>query len=236
MSVSDVILFISTTSRVCGPVVQFIHQNQIPAKIVRLDTDEDRKNAANGKYFQIQNVPTLLVMYTDDNIQLFAGQEKVIAWFQQIIQKRHQEESTPPPQSQHSSQEIDIISSEEEEYIPKHKKKSSLKKVKVTSSPSSKKSKKKGDRGLYDGKPNKGKKKKPIRFEDDSEDDSEDEIEYYSDENDESNSSVSGLEIGPRSLEQRTSQSGSIKDIAKKMEEDRQKQLGYKEGDLPNRM
>ena len=101
MSVQEVVLFVSSTSGASTPVLQFVGKNQIPVGIVRLDTPEDRQIAATGKYFQIVNVPALLVIYDDGNLQLFVGQEKIITWFQQIIQKSMQHPQPQHPQPQH---------------------------------------------------------------------------------------------------------------------------------------
>lgn len=220
MSVQDVVLFVSSTSGACTPVLKFIGKNQIPVGIVRLDSPEDRQIAATGKYFQIVNVPTLLVIYDDGNLQLFVGQEKIITWFQQIIQKNMQHPQPQYPEPQHpepvrrpqqknrqskkkpvfeeysSSSEED---SEEEVYeAPKKKKIASIKEK------SSKKYKKQNK-----------KKKKPIQFEDD-----EQEIEFFNEED--SKSPSTGLEVGAGYLEKRTPQMGSIHEIAKQMQKDRE--------------
>jgi hypothetical protein len=57
----------------------------MPAKIVRLDTEEDRQRAKSGAYFQINEVPTLLVIYSDSNIELFTGTRKILTWMSNIV-------------------------------------------------------------------------------------------------------------------------------------------------------
>ena len=240
MSVQDVILFVSSTSSACSPVIQFVHQNQIPVKTVRLDNTEDRNNAANGKYFQIVNVPSLLVMYNDENIQMFVGQEKIIMWFQQIIQKNMAQQQLPnigqgqqplpqQPLPQHksksskkkpvfasSSEESSSEESSEEEYEPPVKKKSSKKK--------------KGNPPGISSKKKRIRKKKPLKFEGES----EEEIEFFDEKQQETPpQQYSELGVGPGYLDKRTAPMGSIYEMAKQMEAARQESLGYKEEDLP---
>ena len=119
MSVYDVVLFVSTTSRACIPAVKFIQQNGLPVRFVRLDTVEDRRAASQGKYFQIHVVPTLLVTYDDQTVQLFTGQEKVIAWLKQVI--KSQKSPTPPLPSSSDDDEEDYTPVEPSP--PKKKKK-----------------------------------------------------------------------------------------------------------------
>ncbi len=97
MSIQDVVLFVSSISQACILPVQFIQENRFPAKLVRLDTIIDRQAAANGKYIQIHIVPTLLITYSDGNIQLFAGQEKVLMWLQQAFKSFQSSIALPSP-------------------------------------------------------------------------------------------------------------------------------------------
>jgi hypothetical protein len=200
MSIQTVILFISSTSESCKPVVKFVVQNEIPVKIIRLDTAEDRKNAMNGKYFQLQSVPTLLVMYTDDNIQLFVGKEKIISWFDQISQKRKK-------QADRTEEE----SSEEEEEIVKPPKK--IKKKVVLKKPILKQKETKLD---------KKKPKKAVVFADSSSEE-EEEIEFY----DKTETIIDHVDVNPKIIKLQEKKPESIYDIAKNMEKEREKNLGY---------
>lgn len=232
MSVQEVVLFVSSTSRASTPVLQFVGKNQIPVGIVRLDTPEDRQIAATGKYFQIVNVPALLVIYDDGNLQLFVGQEKIITWFQQIIQKsmqhphpqqnqqHHQQHphNRPPPQPLQPKKNPVFVSeessssessSDEEVYTPPKKNKTSSRKEK-----SSKKHKKQ----------NKIKKKKPIQFEEEEE---EEEIEFFNNEDNKPQST--GLEVGPSYLDKRNPQMENTHKLAQQMQKARQESLSFEE-------
>jgi hypothetical protein len=218
MSVQDVILFVSSTSKHCEPTIKFIKEKEIPVKIIRLDNSEDRQNAINGKYFQIHNVPTLLVMYTDDNIQLFVGSEKIISWFRQISQKKKQVEQ---------SKKMTAVSSEEEEEEEEERPIKYKKQKSSTIHP--KKHLKKNIQ-----------KRKPVVFESSEEgedsEDSEEEIKYYNDNIKSHPSQENKVDIkfntNPSS---EIKINGSIYDIAKKMELQREKNLGYNEKDLPTK-
>ena len=152
MSVQNVILFVSSNSRVCAEPVQFVRQSGLPVVIVRLDTDTDRQNAIQGKYFQIHSVPTLLVIHGDGNIQLFQGREKIMEWLQQTFSqmRRNEKKQNKPDSVEEPAEDSD------EEYEEKQKKRK----------PPKKKSKKK--------------KRKPVKFVEDSDEDSDEDEESIS--------------------------------------------------------
>lgn len=75
---AKIVIFVSTASKVCQETISYIIKNKIKADIVRLDTAESRKRAANGKYFQIKMVPTMLVSYEDQNMEIFIGNDKIM--------------------------------------------------------------------------------------------------------------------------------------------------------------
>lgn len=100
MSVSEVVLFICSNSHACAPCVQAVQYLRLPIKIVRLDHKKMRDAVSKGKYFKVNDVPTLLVVYNDGNIQLFVGREKVMSWIDQLASMRSKEEiqiETPSP-------------------------------------------------------------------------------------------------------------------------------------------
>jgi hypothetical protein len=204
MSIQDVILFISSTSESCKPSIRFIDQNEIPVKIIRLDTLKDRQNAINGKYFQVHNVPTLLVMYTDDNIQLFVGSEKIILWLTQISQRGKVEEK--------DSYKLNVEKPQREK--PQREKPQP-------------KNLKHSDKKNQD---KKKKKKKPIIFEESSseEEEEEEDIEYYKADIPIKDTPISNLKQKPY----HNQKPESIVDIARKMEAERKENLGYNEKDL----
>ena len=233
MPIHDVVLFVSSVSEVCKTTVQFIRQNQLPVRLVRLDTSADRETAARGKYFQIHTVPTLLVTHTDGNIQLFVGNEKAISWLQQAKQSQAQHAQPPPPQIQKSGDiehKTRVIESSEDEYIPKKQKR------RTTAKKSRRKKKAESygkPKSLYGGKPKK--KKPPVTFvESDTDTDDEDGIVFI--EGDEPPPprppQTDGLLVGLRAKNKK-GDTPSIYDMAKQMEKERVATLGYREEDLP---
>lgn len=103
---SKVILFVSSTSIACRNVIGLVTNNNLPINIVRLDTAEDRASAANGKYFQIRAVPSMVVSNNAGSIQVFVGNDKIAAWISQTTAPppmrpqrptRPNQKSQPPP-------------------------------------------------------------------------------------------------------------------------------------------
>lgn len=88
MSISELTLFVASNSPECIPCIKIADSFSAAVRrnvnIVRLDTIEMRKVAANGKFFQITSVPTLVLFYEDGNLQLFLGAPKIIDWFNKI--------------------------------------------------------------------------------------------------------------------------------------------------------
>jgi hypothetical protein len=81
-SIKDLLLFISTSSANSRTIVQYIQTTQVPLpiSIIKLDTEEARERAGSGKYFSIKSVPTLAVVLSTGNIQLFVGSPKIVEW------------------------------------------------------------------------------------------------------------------------------------------------------------
>ena len=111
MSVVDIILFVASSSKICEALLKFIKTSEIPARIVRLDSEEIRKAVCNGKYFKITVVPTMVVVYEDDNIQLYEGMEKIVKWIKLLLQaqkepKPEPEQYQPEPMIKEQKQEL----------------------------------------------------------------------------------------------------------------------------------
>lgn len=129
MSIANVILFCSSTSPASAPCIHFIRQAKIPVQIVRLDTPELRKKAEQGELLQVRSVPNLVVVYQDGNLQQFVGQQKIMAWFQNMMKNSQ----SPPPEE--ASLEPLEESEEEEPVRPRRKKKPKKKKRRKKASP-----------------------------------------------------------------------------------------------------
>lgn len=237
-NIDQVILFCSSVSQACIPVVQMIQQYQLPVKLVRLDTVAYREAAKNGPHFQIKNVPTLVVTYRDGNLRQFVGQPKILEWLRMAIgppggqpggQQMPPEEQVAPPK-RIKEMRISLSSSSEEE-PPKRKKKE--KKTKSSRASSSIK-----DGGLYgpNKKDNKGKKKKKkeaeLEFYSSDEDEGEVDIEFV-DDGRPSAPPTGGLMVGAHAVKPQRMKGTSIAEMAKQMERDRIKTLGYDERNLP---
>ena len=105
MAVNNVLLFISSVSRSCVQPVTYIREKKLPIMIVRLDTIEDRRKAANGPFFKITEVPTMVVSYSDNTVQLFVGSDKILEWMSSINKKEEKviELDTPVEEEEVSS-------------------------------------------------------------------------------------------------------------------------------------
>jgi len=93
-TIQNLVLFVSSTSQSCIDPLKFVQHYQLPVNIVRLDSKVTRERAANGKYFQIHNVPSLVAFYADGDMQIFVSREKIISWLTNLMKS-----STPPPTS-----------------------------------------------------------------------------------------------------------------------------------------
>lgn len=97
MSIVNLILFVSSTSKASGECINILKSNNVPPfNIVRLDTEEARNLAQNGEMFQIQSVPTLVTIYSDGNMQLFTGTPKIVQWFQNFLTAKSQPKNPRP--------------------------------------------------------------------------------------------------------------------------------------------
>ena len=239
-SIDEVILFCSSVSQACGPVIQVIQQYQLPVKIVRLDTAAFREAAQNGPYFQIKVVPTLVVTHRDGNLRLFAGQPKVLEWLKMVVnppgapegvsQTPHGESPIPsaPKSSKYREKETKISlssSSEELEFEPPKNKK---KKKKKSRAPPPKKSSTPEEGGLYG--PSKKKKKKKTSAEfyssDENGEDGEVDIEFVNDGRPPA-PPTGGLMVGAQAVRPRRMKGSSLAEMAKQMEQDREKTLPW---------
>ena len=96
--IAEIVLFISTTSRVSVECANVVSQNNLPVKIVRLDSAEIRKLVNSGTV-RITVVPTLMVTFEDGTVEMFQGQDKVMGSLSSIFSQRsqpQQEEDLPP--------------------------------------------------------------------------------------------------------------------------------------------
>jgi len=249
-NIDEVILFCSSVSQACIPVIQMIQQYQLPVKLVRLDTASFREAVKNGPYFQIKIVPTLIVTYRDGNLRQFVGQPKTLEWLRMAVRPPGAPvdapgapappEMQPVPSNRIKGTKVSLpsySSEEEEEFIPPKKKKGSKKRDKKrdkkskSSSSSPHLSIKEG--GLYG--PSKKKKKEPtVEFYSSDEDEDEDEmdIEFIDDEHP-SAPPTEGLMVGAHAVKPSRMKGSSIAEMAKQMERDRIKTLGYEERNLP---
>jgi len=219
-------------------------------QVVRLDTPEARSRAARGKYFQIQVVPTLVVIRKGGDLQLFAGQQKVGRWLQSLASKQ----TRPPPETHLEPEPVEVApeprirsrrkktpvvyssGSEEEEYVPPSR--GGLYDKKPTSQPAVKPHRKSRRKSSKRHHRNRRKKPEPVIAEEYDSEEDEIEIEFVDSPEEASSSSgrpprpsTSGLMVGPQA--QKKDNTISVFDIAKKMEKERTSSLGYNEKDLP---
>lgn len=87
-SISNVILFVCSNSNASIEPLKLVRYYNIPLQIVKLDTQKARNKAKKGKYFQINSVPSLVVIYQDGTLQMFIGKEKIVNWIQQLVSSK----------------------------------------------------------------------------------------------------------------------------------------------------
>jgi len=250
MSIAEAILFVTSTSRASVPCLQFIAQYKLPVIPVRLDTPEAREKAANGKYFQITVVPTLVITYVDGNIQLFVGTEKIIQWMKSALSRPQvpqrviesdsdNEDETPVPMPVRSKPKKKVKFEEE---APEEPEDEMVEEEKPGKSKKKKSKSKTGSAGLYDVAKKKP-KKKPVTFDDDTDEPSEDTevtIELIGDTGKSKKGGkrtkqipIKGLMVGPDHAPSSKASMANLIKQAQQMEKDRQATLGYDEKDLP---
>jgi len=95
MTPQDILLFVSSSSQACKPVVNYISSRHLPIKIIRLDSTDSREAAANGSHFQIHVVPSLVVIGNDGNVQMFTGAPKIMQWLDMVTGNPSQTPESP---------------------------------------------------------------------------------------------------------------------------------------------
>lgn len=102
--INKLLLFISTVpqAKSCKQLMSMLRE-VLPylnglLQIIRLDTDEARKRVAKGKYFNITQVPSLVVIL-NGTIQLYTGVEKIVSYINILV--------NPPPPPQDFSGSVD---------------------------------------------------------------------------------------------------------------------------------
>lgn len=92
MNIKDVVLFTSSNSNASIQIEKVFDSKGLQVQKVRLDTKQDRINASKGKYFQVNVVPTMCVIYADDNTQLFVGCDRIYNWIEMVTKNSKKEE------------------------------------------------------------------------------------------------------------------------------------------------
>lgn len=115
--ISEIILFTSQTSVSCRVCVNLVKEYDLPIKIVRLDTEEARRKAKYNKKISITKVPTLAVIFDDDDIKIYIGSEKICKW----IRNFKQQTDAPPEvevQQPESKRNVTVIETNSDEDAP----------------------------------------------------------------------------------------------------------------------
>jgi hypothetical protein len=94
MSVQEIILFFSAFSKNCALSLQMVKNiTNVKTTCMRMDTKYIRDIIQKNRFLNIRSVPTLLIIYTEGNIQLFEG-KKTELWLQNFIQNQNSEETS----------------------------------------------------------------------------------------------------------------------------------------------
>jgi len=227
MNIRDVLLFVSTVDPDSIPCTTFVSKNKIPLKVVRLDTEESREQARNGKQFQITVVPTLVIIFSDGTFQFFIKSQKIISKLIELLTAPQRQ--SPPPQSQPHTKKPTVVESSGEDEGSEEEQSEELEPVKKA--PPKKQLKKK---------PAAKKPRKKIIVEDDETIPQADsgqqspDIVFIDDGKRPSRPPplpTDNLRVGIKSSGKRSNK--SLIAMAKQMEKEREAALGYREEDLP---
>jgi hypothetical protein len=104
--ITDIVLFYSSFSQPCKECIEFITHYKFQVKVIPLDTEEDRIDAMNGSQVQIKSVPSLLIAYADGQVQVYTGSQKILSWFQHLLQQASQQQQPSPQPSQQTAQPL----------------------------------------------------------------------------------------------------------------------------------
>lgn len=229
MEISEVILFYSKFSRESVPCVKFIQANRMPVIIIGLDSPEARQKAMTGQTFQIKNVPTLVVSYTNGETQLYVGSPKIMGWFQKILNKddggnkREKKTSSRFDDDSEEENNSDEENSEEETVIEPPKK-SKLKSSSLEKQSESKKHVKKSKKKRKDNKV-----ELIMDYDENSGNNNGNNNVNNSSNNKKSqklNTQISGLSTSRPSEK---SSNSNVMNMARQMEMERDRTLGYKD-------
>ncbi len=91
--IEKMILFYSGYSDRCKNVIKFIKHYNIPVVPFSVDSESIRNIIKNGPYFGIKGVPTMVVIYSNDSMELYIG-DKIIQWLRQLISQNNESESS----------------------------------------------------------------------------------------------------------------------------------------------
>ncbi len=191
------ILFYSRLSQACQHPVTLTHQNGLDIQLCCIDNPDVRKRIEKGKYFQLSHVPTLLISYSDGNMQIYEG-PKVTQWMESQLYAS-QNPSGETRQQTPAYEEYE----EYEDPAPRRRPKSKVLRKKQT-------------------------RQEPV---DEIEELQEEAAGVDMDYEDLSEPTSSVQSLPPVSVKDQKSQ--DVKDIAKKMMQQRESSLGYNEADLP---
>jgi hypothetical protein len=222
-------LFVSSTSKMCGPPFGVVQRFRLPVHVVRLDTSRIRQQVAQGQTFKITQVPTLVVEYTDGNLQVFEEPNKIMAWLTafaqtaehqtapRVPQGEDEDEYQPPPrQPKYQTQPYQPIPSQREDTDEPNE-------TPISPDPDPNPPK-----SLYAGKKKKLRRKKKVKFQNGDEPQNDDGITFVDEDN-----NLDMRTMAAKSSVKSPSKMKSIYETAKQMEKDRQSSLGYREDQLP---
>jgi len=253
MSISEIVLFYSSTSPESTLCRKGIRSIGIKIKEVRLDTIELREKAERNKTIKITHVPSLLVKFEDgeDDTIIFIGRPKIINWLTELVSSQREnnsQETIEEPEYKSSSLYDDPNPREvskqtfrsppkiyrpepledipEPVYQPEPLEDFSM--LEPVAGSGFDREEPQEDQGLYSGvsKGKKGKKKKK-KIEEPSEGI---ELQFSGRP---PPPATDGLSTGPSSKKGK-GEMKDIKSLAKQMEKDMENARGYKEKDLPS--
>jgi len=217
MSIAEVVLFVSSTSKNCRPCFEYLQEHRIPISVVRLDTAEQRAIALSGQYFSVKTVPALMIGTEEGQIQLYEGLDKIFPVLE-MLKKAHSKPVAVATHIEEPEDEVEEIEEEESETPPPPPSKSKSK-PKPKSKSESKPAPKPESKTKPKGKKDKKNRKTVVISEDEPE-----QIEIFED---------TPEPTPTKSSKKTASKMTSLLERAKEMAAQREQSLGYSEKDLP---
>lgn len=100
----NLVLFFSKYSENSKPCLEYIIRNKLPVELIELDSDDSRKFASQCN-IKIENVPSLVLILSNNDVSLYVGAPKILNWLRSFYE-RNQPQNTQQYQPQYQPQPL----------------------------------------------------------------------------------------------------------------------------------